>query len=62
MGISNSQCHLDKLSSRKDMTLLDLDNLETDIIFHLPYVIANYVYPTNRILLVFVYGKTPGSN
>ena len=43
MGIIDSHCHLDKLSSRKDMTLLDL---ETDIKIHLPFVIANYVYPT----------------
>ena len=46
MGIIDSQCHLDKLPSCKDMTLSDLQNLNTDIIIHLPYVIANYVFPT----------------
>ena len=46
LGIMDSHCHLDKLSSHKDMTLFDLENLETDIKIHLPYVIANYVYPT----------------
>ena len=48
MGIINSHCHLEKLSSRKDMTLLDL---ETDINFHHPFVIANYVYPTKWDLI-----------
>ena len=43
MGIIDSHCHLDNLSSRKNMTLLDL---ETCIKIHLPFVIANYVYPT----------------
>ena len=46
MGIIDSHCHLDKLSSRKVMTLLDLETLETDIKIHLPFVIANYLYPT----------------
>ena len=46
MGIIDSHCHLDKLSNRKDMTLLDLETMETDIKIHLPFVIANYVYPT----------------
>ena len=45
MVIIDSHCHLDKLSSRKDMTLLNLETLETDIKIHLPFVIANYVYP-----------------
>ena len=46
MGIIDSHCHLDKLSSRKDMTLLDLESLEIDMEIHLPFVIANYVNPT----------------
>ena len=45
MGILDSYCHLAKLLSRKDMTLLDLVYLQTDITNHLPYVIANYVFP-----------------
>ena len=31
MGILDSHCHLDKLLSRKDMTLFDLVYLQTDI-------------------------------
>ena len=46
MGTIDSHCHLDKLSSRKDMTLLDLESLETDMEIYLPFVIANYAYPT----------------
>ena len=56
MGIIDSHCHLDKLSSCKDMTLLDLETIKTDIKIHLPFVIANYVYPINGILLVIACG------
>ena len=46
MGIIDSHCHLDKLSSRKDMTLLDLETMETDMKIHLPFVIAYNFYTT----------------
>ena len=36
--------HLDKLSNRKDMPLLDLETMKTDMKIYLPFVIAHYVY------------------
>ena len=59
IGIIDSHCQLDKLSSRKDMTLLDLEAMETDMKIHLPFVIANYVYPTKWDFIGDCVGEDP---